>query len=83
MPIIDEPEAEPGPWKGDVGLAQSLWTGGLLDKLWGFHPTHKDTHVFLCGHPEMIRETTNILEAEGFQEHTRRAEGQIHSEIYF
>ena len=83
FPIIGRPEAEPAPWPGRVGSVQSLWTAGLLDEVWGFHPTPRDTHVFLCGNPKMVTDTMPILEAEGFTEQTERTEGQIHTEKYF
>jgi ferredoxin--NADP+ reductase len=39
--------------------------------------------VFLCGHPLMIESMEQILQGEGFAEHTRRTPGQIHLERYW
>jgi ferredoxin--NADP+ reductase len=82
LPIISDPEDEPVPWKGEVGFVQKLWTEGGLDKVWGFHPTPKETHVFLCGNPHMIDDMTKLLEKEGFREQTKDAPGNIHLERY-
>jgi NAD(P)H-flavin reductase len=41
------------------------------------------THIFLCGHPAMIEQMVELLEAEGYREHSRREAGQIHVERYW
>jgi ferredoxin--NADP+ reductase len=83
LPIIADPAGEPVPWKGPVGFVQSLWTGGAIEHRWGFRPAPDNTHVFLCGNPNMIAEMTTILNREGFVEHSRKQPGQIHLERYW
>lgn len=83
LPTVSRPEAEPAPWGGETGHVQHLWTDGALDRAWGFHPTPRDTHVFLCGSPAMVDELTALLEREGFRLHNPRAPGEIHVERYW
>lgn len=83
LPIISHPQEEAAKWHGPVGFVQKIWGEGALDDLWGFHPTPANTHVFLCGNPRMIDDMVNILEREGFAEHTEKSPGQIHVERYF
>lgn len=83
LPIIDHPHEEITEWKGQVGFVQSLWQNGTLEKNWGFKPTHENTHIFLCGNPLMIEDTTKMLAEEGFNEHSKAKPGQIHVEKYW
>ncbi len=83
LPTLSHPHEELTPWNGHTGFVQKLWTDGALDEAWGGHPTPEDTHVFLCGHPLMIEEMTEILEGEGFVKHSKKEPGQIHAEQYF
>ena len=39
--------------------------------------------VLLCGHPQMIKESTNVLKELGFAKHRRRTPGHILTERYF
>jgi ferredoxin--NADP+ reductase len=79
---IDRPEDEPVPWSGPIGFVQDLWRKGLIAQKWGFEPTPDNSHIFLCGNPMMIEEAEEMLEAEGFQEHSPAHPGQIHIERY-
>jgi ferredoxin--NADP+ reductase len=79
---IDRPEDEPVPWTGPVGFVQDLWRKGLIAREWGFDPTPENCHVFLCGNQMMIAEAEQMLEAEGFQEHSPANPGQIHVERF-
>jgi ferredoxin--NADP+ reductase len=83
LPAVSRPAQELVPWGGATGHVQALWTGGALDRAWGFHPTPEDTHVFLCGNPAMIDDMVALLGREGYREHTPRAPGQIHLERYW
>lgn len=80
---VSRPDAEPVPWGGATGYVQDLWTGGAPERAFGFRPTPRDTHVFLCGNPAMIDDMIALLEAEGFALHAPRAPGQIHVERYW
>ena len=83
LPVVSRPEEEPVPWAGAAGHVQNLWNGDALERAWGNRPRPGNTHVFLCGRPQMIEEMEEILGQEGFQEHTQNAPGQIHAEKYW
>ncbi len=83
LPTISRPDEELAPWSGNVGYVQDLWRGGALEKVWGGRPVPENTHVLLCGAPNMIESMLAVLEEDGFQEHTRRSPGQIHAEKYW
>lgn len=83
LPVIDMPEREHVPWRGDTGFVQHVWQKGKLEELWGFKPTPENTHVFLCGNPMMIETMEGILQGEGFSEHTKKNPGTYHLERYW
>ena len=83
IPTISRPQGEPTPWTGATGYVQDLWKNGALDKVWGFHPTPDNTHIFLCGAPAMIDETSAMLGQEGFKEHSKKTPGEVHVERYW
>jgi ferredoxin--NADP+ reductase len=83
VPSISRPEEEPIAWAGETGYVQDLWTGRRLNAPWGLEPNPGNTHIFLCGNPSMIETMLQILAREGYEEHTRRAPGQIHVEKYW
>ncbi len=83
LATVSRPDEEPVPWGGDTGYVQDLWTRRRLDAAWGFHPSPDDTHVFLCGNPDMVDRTTAILVGEGFRVHSRLRPGQIHAEKFW
>jgi ferredoxin--NADP+ reductase len=82
-PCISRPGAEPVAWPGATGYVQDLWKDGVIEKAWGFAPTCDNTHVFLCGSPAMIDSTVEMLNQEGYREHSKREPGQIHVERYW
>jgi ferredoxin/flavodoxin---NADP+ reductase len=83
LPVISRPREEPVPWNGATGHVQDLWQSGAITHDLGCPPTHDNTHVFLCGSPEMIESMIALLLKQGFQEHTTKKPGQIHSERYW
>lgn len=83
LPIISRPRDEHLQWNGPVGHVQSFWTSGILDQHLGFHPSPKDTEVFLCGNPKMVRETFEMLSKEGYQAQTKKNSGDVHVEQYW
>jgi len=83
LPVISRPKQEPVPWTGAIGHVQDLWKGHVLERAWNVPPTPANTHVFLCGSPEMIEDMMEILVDEGFKENTRTEPGQIHVERYW
>ncbi len=83
LATVSRPEEEPVPWGGETGYVQDLWARRLLDAEWGFRPGPADSHIFLCGNPDMVDGMTAILAAEGFREHSRLQPGQIHAEKFW
>ena len=83
IPVITRPAGELVPWKGHTGRLQAFWAQHELEKVWGFAPEPANTHIFLCGNPDMIDAMKPLLEAEGFTLHTRQVPGQIHVEEYW
>jgi ferredoxin--NADP+ reductase len=77
---IDRPEDEPVPWTGPTGWVQDLWRKGAVAEGWGFAPTPADTHIFLCGNPMMVETMLELLQADGFREHSPKQPGEIHLE---
>jgi ferredoxin/flavodoxin---NADP+ reductase len=83
LPMVSRPDEEPVAWGGKTGYCQDVWTGRVLDDLWGFPLRPANTHVFLCGNPAMIEYMVSLLAEEGFQEHSRKSPGQVHTEKYW
>jgi ferredoxin--NADP+ reductase len=81
-PTILIPEKEPGGWQGDTRLIQDIWKDSIMTKLWGTHPKPSDTHIFLCGNPNMTESMLEMLKTEGFEEHSRKSPGQVHIESW-
>jgi ferredoxin--NADP+ reductase len=82
FPILDEPQSEAVPWKGDVGFVQHLWEKGVIEKAWGFKPHPTNSHVFLCGNPLMIEAMKEVVVREGYTVHSKQVPGQIHIEEF-
>ena len=45
--------------------------------------SHENSHVMMCGNPDMIKETTDILADMGLRKHMRRDPGHITMERYW
>src|SRR5947209_1898481 len=82
LPIVSRPQEEPVQWKGAIGHVQDLWRSDSIEHAWGCRASPDDTHVFLCGSPEMIESMIAMLVQERFHEHSAKKPGQIHSERY-
>ncbi len=83
LPTISRPREEVAKWSGDSGYLQDLWRSPRLAEAWGFEPRPETTDVFICGNPGMIDQMVEILEKDGYVEHTRRQTGQVHVERYW
>ena len=81
-PTVTMPEKEPAGWLGDTRFIQDIWEDDVVEKKWGFKPNSENTHVFLCGNPNMTNGMTEVLEKVGFKEHKKREPGQIHVEKF-
>ena len=83
IPVISRTDEEPVPWKGASGYVQDVWKSGALEKAWGYKPNPENTHVFMCGSPQMSEEMLEILSQEGFREDKKNEPGQVHVEKYW
>jgi len=83
IPVVSRPKEEPVPWKGATGHVQDAWKSGAIEKAWGFRPGPENTHVFMCGSPQMSESMLDILQQEGFKEDKKKEPGQIHVEKYW
>jgi ferredoxin/flavodoxin---NADP+ reductase len=82
IPTITMPEKEPAGWKGETRFIQDMLADRIIEKTWGERPTADNSHVFICGNPNMIDAVTEILESRGLREHSKRSPGQIHCEKF-
>ena len=62
---------------------QDVWKSGTIEKAWGCKPSVDNTHVFMCGSPQMSEEMLEILAQEGFKEDRKNEPGQVHVEKYW
>jgi ferredoxin--NADP+ reductase len=83
IPVLSRPSQERLPWRGETGHVQDIWNRGLIAKEWGITPKPNNTHIFLCGNPNMINDTLAILKRDGFNEHTRKKPGEVHVEKWW
>ncbi len=83
FPIISNPEKEPMAWDGPVGFVQRIWDKKLIQKKWDMEITPENTHIFLCGNPNMIEAMVLGLGTDGFIEQTRKRPGAIHLERFW
>ena len=83
LPVVSRHQLEVSPWPGAIGHVEDLWNSDVLEHAWGFRPSPENTHVLLCGNPEMIESMTAILARDGFEQQTPRQPGQVHSEKYW
>ena len=83
LPVITRPGGDGEVWQGATGRLQEFWKAAPLERAWGQRPTPADSDFFLCGNPGMVEALKEILEGEGFREHTRKEPGQIHFEKYW
>ena len=83
LPTISRPQSEAVEWAGHSGYLQDLWRSRALTTEWGFEPSPETTDIFICGNPAMVDDMVEILAAEGYVEHNRRQQGQVHVERYW
>lgn len=56
---------------------------GSLEARAGLALTAENSHCMLCGNPDMVVETTALLEARGLRKHKRKEAGHITTEAYW
>ena len=82
VPTITEPDKEPSKWTGETEFIEQLLKNNIIEKKSGYKPTPENTSFFICGNPNMIKSTLEVLEADGFKEHSRKNPGHIHIEKF-
>ncbi|CNI49469.1 ferredoxin-NADP reductase [Yersinia frederiksenii] len=74
-------EESPGSLTGRV---PALIENGSLEAAVGLKIDAQDSHVMLCGNPQMVRDTQQLLkEQRGMRKHLRRKPGHMTSEQYW
>ncbi len=67
-----------------TGRIPKLIETGALEEVTGLPIDVQNSHVMLCGNPQMVRETLLLLkETRGMSKHLRRQPGQVTSENYW
>ena len=81
IPIVSrDPDAL---WSGRRGRVMPVFEPAAYEELSGAQLEAGQTHVFLCGNPEMVQAARAVLEPQGFVMSQRRHPGTIHSERYW
>lgn len=83
IPILSSSEEESVSWRGRSGYINTFWSGSELAQDLGFEPSTADTHIFLCGNPQMIEGMMGLLTDAGFVEQTHKQPGNIHLERFW
>jgi ferredoxin--NADP+ reductase len=79
LPVLSGPDqlpedAVPG------RITKAFESGTLEEKVGSFD---QDSHMLLCGNPNMISEMADLLKARGFEKHKRRKPGHFNFEKYW
>ena len=83
IPIITNPSVDKD-WQGRVGyLNDWMKKKPELETMCGFPLKPENTHVFLCGHPNMVKESALFFQGHGFKEKTHKQPGNLHLEKYW
>ncbi len=56
---------------------------GSLEARAGIALTVETAHCMICGNPQMVADTVEVLRARGFKKHRRKEAGQITTEAYW
>ena len=79
IPFVSR-EDFPGAIRGRIPTAIA---DGTLEARAGIKLTADTAHCMLCGNPDMVNDTTAILEARGLRKHKRKEPGHITTEAYW
>ena len=58
-------------------------SNGILEEKAGLKMKPDNTHVMICGNPEMLKDTTVELKKIGLKKHRRNSPGHITTENYW
>jgi len=82
VPVLSR-EPQESAWAGLRGRVQVALEPATFERLAGIPLDPGAAHVLLCGNPAMIDDVQALLEARGFQQHTKISAGNIHLERYW
>lgn len=82
VPMVSRAAENPD-WKGLTGRTPVLLEPARYREITGLDLNPADTHVFLCGNPQMIDDVARLLETRGFRVHSKKEPGNIHFERYW
>jgi ferredoxin--NADP+ reductase len=82
LPSITRPAEDPH-FTGLTGRVQALLARGVVEQASGLPLTPEQFEVFLCGNPDMVRETRAWLQERGFVPDQGKQVGHIHVEEYW
>ncbi len=77
--VVSREEA-PGALRGRI---PALIASGALEAATSLNLSVDNSHVMLCGNPDMLHDTTAVLEARGLTRHRPRKPGQFSTEAYW
>ncbi len=67
-----------------TGRVPALIENGELEAAMGLPMTVEESHIMLCGNPQMVRDTQQLLkDTRGMRKHLKRKPGHITSENYW
>jgi ferredoxin/flavodoxin---NADP+ reductase len=79
VPFVSRQD-HPGAIRGRIPNAIA---DGSLEARTGIKLTAETAHCMLCGNPDMVADTTTVLEARGLRKHKRKEPGHITTEAYW
>ncbi|WP_375749331.1 ferredoxin--NADP reductase [Vibrio sp. HN007] len=79
VPIVSR-EQDPGSLSGRIPL---LLKTGMLEQTACTTLNPNESFLYLCGNPEMVKDTADTLKNMGYQKHLRRKQGHFSSENYW
>ena len=79
IPFVSR-EAHEGAMQGRIPEAIS---DGSLEARAGIALTAETAHCMICGNPQMVTDTLDVLKARGLKKHRRKEAGQITTEAYW
>lgn len=79
LPVISR-EAVPGALRGRI---PALLDSGELEQQLGWQLTAENAHIMLCGNPDMVQDTADVLTRRGFSVHSPEHPGQVSFEAYW
>lgn len=71
------------PWRGIRGRVQAVLQSPNYERYVGSVLDPNNTHVFLCGNPDMIVDVVELLESQGFRVGSKTDPGNVHFERYW